>query len=86
MSSLRKRFDLNIDMDDIEEEKKTIRITKTKRMKKKTRMTATILGKIKSKLKCWICIRDPHSEYGTRIRIHGVDDYGSHADPEPDPD
>jgi len=65
--------------------KNTKRMTKTKRMTTKTRMTTTILGPLKSKLNGWIRIRDPHSEYGSRIRIPGSAEYGSNADPDPDP-
>jgi len=31
----------------------------------------------------WIQIRDPHSEYGSRIRIPEAAEYGSNADPDP---
>jgi len=48
-----------------------------------TRMTTTILGPLKSKFNCWIRIRDPHSEYGSRIRIPGSAEYRSNADPDP---
>jgi len=50
----------------------------------KTRMTTTILGTVKSKLNSGIRIRDQHWEYGSRIRIPGSAEYGSHADPDPD--
>jgi len=40
-------------------------------------------GTIKTKLNCWIRIRDPHSEYGSQIRIPGSAEHGSNADPDP---
>jgi len=44
--------------------------------------TTGIMGPLKSKLNCWIRIRDPQSEYGSRIP--GSAEYGSNADPDPE--
>jgi len=49
-------------------------------------MTSTILVPLKSKINGSIRIRDPNSEYGARIRIHGSAEYGYNADMDLDPE
>jgi len=68
--------------DNLQREKNTMMMTKTKRVTTMTRLT-TILGKGNSKFNYSIRIRDLHSEDGTRIRILGSGEYGYQADSDP---